>query len=150
MDAVQRMRHEARTYGYLQSTPDVTVTDGPFIEIAPVDPYYIQVPLYDPLIVFAPPRPGFHVASAVRFTVGVRIGDAFTPWGWGGSTHLVWPGHTLVINRTPWGRTWANRSSYMHPYAVLRYPGPRPIEQHQLKPSTAHERHDRADAPKHR
>jgi hypothetical protein len=82
--------------------------------------------------------------------VGIRIGDAFTPWGWGGTTHLVWPSHTLVINRTPWGRTWANRYSYTHPYTVPRYPGPRPIEQHQLRPSTARERGDRHDAPKHR
>ena len=53
MDSVQRLRHEATQFGYLRSTPDVTVTNGPYIEIAPVDPYYIQVPYYDPLIVFA-------------------------------------------------------------------------------------------------
>ena len=44
MDAVQRMRHEASEFGYLRSTPDITVTGGTFIEIDPVDPYYIQVP----------------------------------------------------------------------------------------------------------
>jgi hypothetical protein len=148
MDAVQRMRHQARQFGYLRSSADITVTDGPFIEIAPVDPYYIQVPYYDPLIVFAPPRPGRHVDTAVRFRFGVRIGDAFEPWGWGGTTHLEWRSHTLVINRTPWGRTWTNRTTYVHPYAVPRYSGPRPIEQHRLKPRTAHDRRAEHDTPK--
>ena len=126
--------------GYLRSTPDITVSGDTFIAIAPVDPYYIQVPSYDPLVVFAPPRPGIQVGTAVRFHLGIRIGDAFTPWGWGGSTHLVWPSHTLVINQTPWRRTWANRTTYVHPYTVARYSGPRPVEQHHLKPRTAHDR----------
>jgi Protein of unknown function (DUF3300) len=140
MDAVQRMRHEAERFGYLQSTPDITVTGGTFIEIAPVDPYYIQVPYYDPLVVFAPPRPGLNVATAVRFGFGVRIGDAFERWGWGGSTHLVWPSHTLMINRTPWQRTWTNRTTYVHPYTVPRYAGQQPLERHHLQPRTAHDR----------
>ncbi len=140
MDAVQQLRREAQQYGYLRSTPDITVSGDTFIAIAPVDPYYIQVPSYDPLVVFAPPRPGIQVGTAVRFHLGIRIGDAFTPWGWGGSTHLVWPSHTLVINQTPWRRTWANRTTYVHPYTVARYSGPRPVEQHHLKPRTAHDR----------
>jgi hypothetical protein len=150
MDAVQRLRHEAEQFGFLRSTPDITVTGGPFIEIAPVDPYYIQVPYYDPLVVFAAPRPGVHVATAVRFRWGTRIGDVFQPWGWGGSTHLVWPSHTLIINRTPWQRTWANRTTYVHPYAVPRYEGQQPIEKHHLKPQTAHDRAGEHAAPKHR
>ena len=149
MDAVQRLRHEATQFGYLRSTPDVTVTNGPYIEIAPVDPYYIQVPYYDPLIVFAAPRPGFHIGTAVRFRLGVRIGDAFEPWGWGGSTHLEWPSHTVIVNRTPWQRTLANRTTYVHPYTVPRYEGAKPIEQHQLKPRTAHGRDADHKAPKH-
>lgn len=149
MDAVQRLRHEAEQFGYLRSTADITVTNGPYIEIAPVDPYYIQVPYYDPLVVFAAPRPGFRVGTAVRFRLGVRISDAFEPWGWGGSTHLEWSSHSLIINRTPWERNWANRMTYVHPYTVPRYEGPKPIEQHQLKPRTAHERDADHKAPKH-
>lgn len=105
--------------------------------------------VHDPLIVFAAPRPGFHIGTAVRFRLGVRIGDAFEPWGWGGSAHLEWPSHVVIVSRTPWQRTLANRTTYVHPYTVPRYEGAKPIEQHQLKPRTAHERDADHKAPKH-
>ena len=139
MDAVQRMRHEAQRYGYLRSGHGVTVTDGPYVEVLPVDAAYIPVPYYDPLIVFAPPRPGFLVAGAINFHVGVRLGAAFAPWGWGRSS-FGWPTHTVIINRAPWGRTWANREAYVHPYAIQRHAGPRPPERHRLMPRTSHDR----------
>ena len=49
MDAVQRMRRQAEDYGYLQSNAQVTVSGGPDIEIMPVNPAFICVPVYDPL-----------------------------------------------------------------------------------------------------
>jgi len=119
MDAVQRLRFEASQYGYLHSDASVMVTSGPYIEILPADAAFIPVPYYDPFIVFGPPRPGVIVSSAISFGHGVRIGNAFAPWGWG-STSLLWPRHVVVINRTPWGRTWDNRLTYVHPYAVRR------------------------------
>src|ERR1700730_11279672 len=36
MDAVQRMRQQARDYGYLRTNSQVIVTGGPYIEIRPV------------------------------------------------------------------------------------------------------------------
>jgi hypothetical protein len=57
--------------------------NGPYIQIDPVDPGFIVVPYYDPLVVFAPPRPGFVVGAAIRFNFGIAIGAAFRPWGWG-------------------------------------------------------------------
>ena len=49
MDAVQRMRQKAQSYGYLRSTPQVTVSQGPYVEIQPVDPGFIVVPYLRPL-----------------------------------------------------------------------------------------------------
>ena len=59
MDAVQRMRQKAKDYGYLRSNGQIVVNaSGPYIDIDPVDPGFICVPAYDPLVVFWPPRPG--------------------------------------------------------------------------------------------
>ena len=89
MDAVQRMRQKAQRYGYLRSRPQVTVSQGPDVEIMPVDPGFIVVPSYDPYIVFGPPPPGFVLAGAIGLGFGVRIGTWFGPWGWG-SRHFIW------------------------------------------------------------
>jgi len=122
MDAVQRMRHAAQQYGYLRSDGNITVTTGPYIEVLPVNEAYIPVPYYDPLVVFAPPRRGISVVSAINFHYGVRLGVFFAPWGWGRSS-FGWPTHTVIINRT-----------------VARHAGPRPLERHRLIPRTAHDR----------
>jgi Protein of unknown function (DUF3300) len=142
MDAVQRMRHEAWNYGYLRSNDEIIVTSTPDIEIRPIGPDSMVVPLYDPRIVFAPPRHGFAVATAIHFGPVVSLGVGFTPWGWGGA-RFVWPSHTVIINRTPWDRTWANRRTYVHPYTVHRYAGQRPLERHELRPDDDHARHAR-------
>ena len=61
MDAVQRMRKKARDYGYLRTNAQVVVAGGPYITIMPVNPAFVCVPVYDPLIVFAPaPARIFH------------------------------------------------------------------------------------------
>jgi hypothetical protein len=140
MDAVQRQRQQAYNYGYLRTNPQVTVNAGPYIEILPVNPAFIVVPYYNPLIVFAPPRPGFVVGAAIGFRFGVTIGAAFAPWGWG-ATHFVWGQHAVFINNARWNRTWANRATYAHPYAgVRRYTAPRPAERHELQGRSERER----------
>ena len=63
MDAVQRERHTAYQYGYLRTNPQIIVNPGPYIEILPANPAFIVVPYYDPLIVFAAPRPPRHTYS---------------------------------------------------------------------------------------
>jgi hypothetical protein len=140
MDAVQRRRQEAQRYGYLRSNPQVAVSQGPYVEILPVDPGFITVPYYDPYIVFGPPPPRFVVGGAIVFGFGVRVGTWFAPWGWG-STSFVWAAHTLVINNAPWGRVWGNRAVYVHPYANLtRHAGPALPDRHTLQPRTEGER----------
>jgi len=141
MDAVQVMRRRAYDYGYLRTNPSIVVGMGPYITVMPVNPAFIVVPYYSPAVVFAAPRPGFAVGFGIRFGFGVSIGVAFRPWGWG-YTRCNWGGHVLIVNNRPWGRTWVNRTTYVHPYAVRRYarPAPRPPERHELERRSPQER----------
>jgi hypothetical protein len=147
MDAVQRERRRAWDYGYLRPSPQVAVHYGPYIEIVPVNPAFVPVPYYDPLVVFAAPRPGFFVGGAINFGFGVSIGAAFRPWGWG-YNRFAWNTHTVIVNNTTWNRTYANRTTYVHPYTVARPPAtfrpgappPRAVEQHTVHERTPAER----------
>lgn len=133
MDAAQRMRRKAYDYGYLRTNPYDTVVDSAGdIEILPVNPAYIYVPAYDPLIVFGPPAPGFFIGGAIHFGPAIVIGGGFAPWGW---THpyFEWHTHGIFFDFTPWGRMWVNRGYYFHPYAHpwTWRPGPR-VEHHEF------------------
>lgn len=139
MDAVQRERHRAYDYGYLRTNPQIVVNGGPYIEILPANPNFIVVPYYDPLIVYAPPRPGFFVGGAIGFRFGITIGPAFRPWGWG-VNRFAWGEHRVFINDARWDRSWVNRGSYVHPYAMPRYNSARPAERHELEGRTDRER----------
>jgi hypothetical protein len=84
MDAVQRMRQLARRYGYLTPNGYINViATGGYIQILPVNPDVLYVPYYDPLVVFAPPRPGFAVGGAIHFGPAVTIGAIFGGWDGG-------------------------------------------------------------------
>ena len=143
MDAVQRLRREAAEYGYLRTNPSIVVGMGPYITIMPANPAFIVVPFYNPAIVFAAPRIGFAVGLGIRFGFGINIGVAFRPWGWG-LTRFNWGGHAVIVNNVPWGRTWANRATYVHPYTVRRFAAsaPRPPERHELVKRSDAERKD--------
>lgn len=133
MDAVQRERSKAQEYGYLRSNAAIVVGGGPYITIMPVNPGYICVPAYDPLVVFARPRPGFFVGGAIGFGFGVTIGGFFRPWGWG-VNRIGWSDHAFFIGNARWARTWSNRRVYVHPYpgGFHRFvPGAR-VEHHEL------------------
>ena len=131
MDAVQRLRKQARKYGYLRTNPYCTVIEsGPYVEILPVNPAYIYVPIYDPLVVFAPPRPGFVITGAIGWNPAVVITVGFFPWGWA-HPYFAWGAHAIIFDETPWNRHWLNRGYYVHPYAHPWVPrvGPR-MEMH--------------------
>jgi hypothetical protein len=94
MDAIQNLRREAQQYGYLQSGPQMQVVDdGGYIDILPVGGY-MYVPMYDPYVVFARPRPGFFVGGAIRFGGGFR-------WV-GGYNRFDWRRHEVFVNRLVW------------------------------------------------
>lgn len=133
MDAVQRMRREAHKYGYLHSTPyDRVVDSSGDIEILPINPAWIYVPVYDPAIVFFPPPPGIFVADVIHFGPAIVVSPIFFAWGWM-HPYFEWHTHTIFFDYVPWSRTWINRGYYIHPFVHpwLR-PGPR-IERHELR-----------------
>ena len=144
MDAVQRQRALAVRYGYLRSNGQIVVGTGPYITIAPVNPAFMVVPYYDPAVVFFAPRPGFLAGGAIRFGFGVTLGAFFSPWGWGpGAIRFDWGAHAVFVNNARWGRTWVNRTTYVHPYAGVRRPAPgyvRPAEAHALESRSEAER----------
>jgi len=137
MDAVQRLRQQANQYGYLRD-PQFTQYErvqiaGPGdIEIMPLTGDY-YVPYYSPVVVFAPRRVGF-VGAAFHFGGGISLGVSFAPWGWGTGIGFGWREHNILIDRRPWVRTWANRGTYVHPYAApyRRVEGPR-AEHHEVR-----------------
>src|SRR5580704_5550374 len=143
MDAVQRQRGVAQRYGYLRTNGQVVVGGGPYITIAPVNPAFVVVPYYDPAIVFFAPRAGFVIGGAIRFGFGVTIGGFFAPWGWApGGIRFDWGAHAVFLNNARWGRTWANRATYVHPYPAVRRVagGARPAERHEVRPRSEEER----------
>lgn len=145
MDAVQRLRRQAYSYGYLASNSDIDVIDqGGYVEIQPFNPYLYYVPIYDPFVVFAAPRPGFFLGGAIRFGPAVTLGVSFGRFGWFGAG-FGWRDHAVLIDHRPWVRTYVNRGAYVHPYArpYVRPAAPR-VEQHATHPApAAHEDHGR-------
>jgi hypothetical protein len=94
MDAIQNLRQEAQQYGYLQSGPQMQVVNNAgYIDIEPVGGY-MYVPVYDPYVVFAQPRPGFFVSGAIRFGGGFH---------WAGvNDRFNWRSHQVVVNLRVW------------------------------------------------
>jgi hypothetical protein len=138
MDATQRLRQEAYNYGYLQNNQYVHVIAAPgAIEILPSMSGFYYVPYYNPIVVFARPRPGFFVGGALRFGGGFTVGAAFAPWGWS-SVGFGWREHTILVDNRPWSRTWANRTVYAHPYAAPYHPGRSRVERHESRPDRRH------------
>jgi hypothetical protein len=125
------MRQQAYSYGYLRPTPYANVVNtGGYVEILPVNPAYLYVPVYSPAVVFAAPRPGIVVGLSIHFAPSIFIGPAFVPYGWA-RPGFAWGTHAIIIGGAPWGRTWANRAAYVHPYAAAYRPGPGPrVEDH--------------------
>lgn len=138
MDAIQRMRHRAYDYGYVRDCPQYRVMPrGPMIEILPVNPEMIYVPIYDPYWIYARPRPGFSIG--ISFGPRIFIGASFGAVGWRGP-RFDWAAHTVVIDDRPWQRTFANRAAYVHPYRepIVRRPATPAREfreTHELRPA---------------
>jgi hypothetical protein len=77
------------------------VDDGGYIDIMPVGGY-MYVPVYDPYVVFARPRPGFFVGGAIRFGGGFHWASGFD--------RFDWRRHEVFVNRRVWtppARTYA-------------------------------------------
>ena len=116
MDTIQNLRREAQQYGYLKSGPQMQVVDdGGYIDIMPVSGY-MYVPVYDPYVVFARPRPGFFVGGAIRFGGGFH-------WA-SGYNRFDWPRHEVFVNRRVW--TPPVRRTYVTPQRAFPQQRDRP------------------------
>ncbi len=98
MDSIQRLRQSAYNFGNLQSTPQAQViNDGGYIEIVPVNPQVIYVPVYQPDQVY---EQAAIRGSFITFGIGFPIG----PWldcdfDWGHHNIIVWePDHPRPVN----------------------------------------------------
>jgi Protein of unknown function (DUF3300) len=134
MDAVQRLRGQARGYGYLASNSDIDVVDdGGYIEIQPFNPNLYYVPIYDPYVVYGPPRPGLFIGGVIRFGPAIPLGVSFGRFGWFGAG-FGWRDHAVLIDHRAWTRTYENRGAYVHPYAhpYVRPAAPR-VEHHESR-----------------
>jgi hypothetical protein len=91
MDSIQRLRAQALALGNLQSTPqENVVTDDGTIEILPVNPDVIYVPVYQPDLVY------FQRCYGTPF-VSFGISCAVGPWL---NHDFDWRNHRLIV----WGR----------------------------------------------
>jgi hypothetical protein len=89
MDSIQRLRQSACNFGNLQSTPQQQViNDGGDIEIVPVDPQVIYVPVYQPDQVYYQAAYGSpYVTFGVGFPIGAWLDCDFD---WGHHNIIVW------------------------------------------------------------
>ena len=118
MNAVQRMRAEARAAGKLNATTQETIatdTQGgqTAIEIQPTNPDVMYVPTYNPEDVWGPPDDGYYppldypdVGYGFDFGPGIYLGGFFGGLGWGG-----WG----------WGPNWFNCSIFENGYFFNHY-----------------------------
>ncbi|MBL9198861.1 MAG: DUF3300 domain-containing protein [Opitutaceae bacterium] len=139
MQAMQRLRAQARAAGTLVDTPQQQViAEAEVIRIVPAQPDVIYVPYYEPEVVFVSrPYVGYvHPRPFFTFGVGVRVGSwlAFEcDWRrhtiWVGNRHRAWHGHDwrrpLVVAppigsayvRTPEVRHWRPSPQVVRPSA---------------------------------
>ncbi|MES1166459.1 MAG: DUF3300 domain-containing protein [Pseudomonadota bacterium] len=110
MQAVQRLRTEARAAGTLADTPQqVVVMDGPDISIVPAQVDVIYVPRYDPDVVYYADPSGSYAGPYLTFGAGFAAGAWLTydvDWG----HRRIW-----VIDRHDPHYNWRDHRDWQHP-----------------------------------
>jgi hypothetical protein len=119
MSAVQRLRARAKDSGKLTDTPQQKVVTEEqngqsAIEIQPVDPQVVYVPVYNPGYFWEPyplyPWPGL-------FYPGIGVG-----WGWGPGIHLgFYFGGCCGWGGWGWGYGWFGGGLYVNNHFFHRY-----------------------------
>ena len=142
MEAIQRLRKQAKTAGNLKSGQQIVVVqqDPQTIVIQPASPTVVYVPVYNPTVVYGVPYyPPYYSSSAlattaiISFGVGIMVGIAISNnsccrWGWHyGGWGCGWRGGTVVYHRSVYvSRSPVYRGGYRGGY----YGKPRPTPYH--------------------
>lgn len=113
MNAVQRLRTQARAAGTLTDTPQQqTIVEQNIIRIVPADPEIIYVPYYDPAVVFVS-HPVYYSRPLLTFGTGCRVGSWLAhDFDWHRST--LWIGDRR--------RHWSGRHDWRRPVIPLAAP----------------------------
>lgn len=114
MQAVQRLRAQARANGTLVDTPQQQIIAEPeAIRIVPAQPDTIYVPYYQPEVVFVD-RPVYYPQPLLTFGVGVRVGSWLAydcDWRrqtiWVGNRHRHWTAPDWRRPVVPLGPTYS-------------------------------------------
>jgi hypothetical protein len=114
IDAIQRLRLRANQYGYFRDPQfsryqRVQMVGPGVISIDAIGPDY-YLPSYNSQIFFSPARRGRYY-SVFSFGPAITIGGFFGSWGWG-NAGFGWRDRTIIVDRNPWNRNWANRVEY--------------------------------------
>jgi hypothetical protein len=111
--AVQRLRHQAKGVGNLESNQQQEVLENDnYIAINPYSPQYLYVPVYDPAIIyFRRPYWGPAITFGFGFPIGGWLNLGFH-WGWGGGFGGVYytGWNPLGWGRGCWNCGWIGRS----------------------------------------
>lgn len=103
MEAVQRLRRQARSARYLVTTPQQEIVEtGGVVYIYPAHPRYIYVPVYDPAVVFVV-RPVVHAGPVIWFSIGFLIGAWL-------NHDCDWAHHRVFYHGWGPGPVWIERS----------------------------------------
>lgn len=132
MNAVQKLRAQAKAAGNLSATSQQLVTTETqagqqIIVIQPANPQVVYVPVYNPQVVYYPPPPG---VVLVGFGLGIAIGVAmsnnayYAPYGWG-AWGMHWHSSTVVVRGGVWVVPPYGRYAYVRP-VPMPYGGYRP------------------------
>jgi hypothetical protein len=110
MNSIQRLRTSAYNIGNLQSTPQQQViNDGGYIEIVPVGPQVIYVPVYQPDQVYYQTSYGSpFITFGIGYPIGVWLNCDFN-----------WRNHNIIV----WNHGYPRPANWWHESPSQRYTG---------------------------
>ena len=134
MNTIQELRQQARTAGALQSTPQQqVVSDGDDVQIVPVNPDVVYVPVYDPSTIYDG-----------NYGVGITFGLGYPEGLWLGNS-VDWR-HRWIAGGDGWHHGWDNpigdprdrREPPMTKPWERNAAQPRPVRSRAVVPEAAH------------
>ena len=124
MDSIQRLRAQAQALGNLQTTPQENIiADGGTIEILPVNPQVIYVPVYQPdMVYYQRPFGSPFISFGLGFSIGAWLNHDFD---WHNHDLIVWR-HDQPRPSDWWSRRPSERPRVEAAHATVWQPRNRP------------------------